>query len=205
MLTKLILENYIPLQKNGINYVELDLAHMVNLFVAQNGVGKTSILKECNQLPPEAADFEAGGRKYGEWKIEGKHYIFDSHTGVSDGHSFKLNGVELNKGGTFMAQKELCWTHFRLDRPRVKFLTGLKVYDLFSNLTPTRRKEILLWLYPNDTSYAMRVFNKLKTERNELKAVLKNQVSRYADESDKLKRITECGVEELETRIKYID
>lgn len=205
MLTKLILENYIPLQKNGINYVELDLAHMVNLFVAQNGVGKTSILKECNQLPPEAADFEAGGRKYGEWKIEGKHYIFDSRTGVSDGHSFKLNGVELNKGGTFMAQKELCWTHFRLDRPRVKFLTGLKVYDLFSNLTPTRRKEILLWLYPNDTSYAMRVFNKLKTERNELKAVLKNQVSRYADESDKLKRITECGVEELETRIKYID
>lgn len=205
MLTKLILENYIPLQKNGINYVELDLAHMVNLFVAQNGVGKTSILKECNQLPPESADFEAGGRKYGEWKIEGKHYIFDSHTGVSDGHSFKLNGEELNKGGTFMAQKELCWTHFKLDRSRVKFLTGLKVYDLFSNLSATRRKEILLWLYPNDTSYAMKVFNKLKIERNELKAVLKNQVSRYADESEKLKRIAECGVEELENRINFID
>jgi len=205
MLIKLILENYIPLQKNGITYVELDLAHMVNLFVAQNGVGKTSILKEVNQLPPESADFDTGGRKYGEWKIEGKHYIFDSRTGVADGHSFKLNGEELNKGGTFMAQKELCWTHFKLDRPRARFLSGLKVYDLFSNLTPTRRKEILLWLYPNDTSMAMNVFNRLKTERNELKAVLKNQVSRYADESEKLKRITECGVEELENRIKFID
>jgi energy-coupling factor transporter ATP-binding protein EcfA2 len=205
MLTKLILENYIPLQKNGINYVELDLNAMVNLFIAQNGVGKTSILKEVNQLPPEAADFDTGGRKYGEWKIEGKHYIFDSRTGVSDGHSFKLNGEELNKGGTFMAQKELCWTHFKLDRPRAKFLSGLKVYDLFSNLTPARRKDILLWLYPNDTTYAMGVFNKLKSERNELKAVLKNQVSRYADESEKLKRITECGVDELEARIKHID
>ena len=205
MLIKLILENYIPLQKNGINYVELDVNHMVNLFIAQNGVGKTSILKEVNQLPPESADFDTGGRKYGEWKIDGKHYIFDSYTGVADGHSFKLNGEELNKGGTYMAQKELCMTHFNLDRPRARFLSGLKVYDLFSNLTPTRRKEILLWLYPNDTTYAMRVFNKLKTERNELKAVLKNQVSRYADESEKLKRITECGVEELETRINHID
>lgn len=205
MLIKLIVENYIPLQKNGINYAELDFNHAVNLLIAPNGFGKSSLLKEVNQLPPESADFAPGGRKYSEWKIEGKHYIFDSKTGVSDGHSFKVNGEELNKGGTFMAQKELCWTHFKLDRSRARFLSGLKVYDLFSNLPVNRRKDILLWLYPNDTSYAMTVFNRLKTERNELKAVLKNQVARYADESEKLKRIAECGVNELEARIKSID
>mgnify|MGYP001053170808 CR=1 FL=1 len=204
MLIKLILENYVPLLSSGITKVELNVEHMVNLFIAQNGTGKTSILKEMNPLPPENGNFE-NGRKYVEIKIGQNLFILDSVTGQSDGHTFKLNGVNLNKGGTYTAQKELVWSYFKLDANRNKVLSGLKVFDLFSNMPINRRKEVMMWLYPNDTQYVMSVFNKLKTERNELKAAIKNQVGRHAEESRKLASIAECGVEELENRIRTID
>ena len=204
MLTKLYLENYIPLLSSGINKVEMDLQHMVNLFIAQNGVGKTSIMMEANPMPPENGNYK-NGRKLWEWKEPGKHYILDSRTHQGDGHTFVLNGENLNKGGTYSEQKELVWHHFKLDQNRCRVLSGVKLMDLFSNMPIARRKDIFMWLYPNDTQYAMGVYNKLKTERNELKAVIKNQVARYTDENAKLQQIAACGVEELESRIKAID
>lgn len=205
MIIKLRLENYTPLYTSGITIVDLGLDSIVNLFIAQNGVGKTSIMKELNPLAPENANYEPGGRKYIEIKFPGKFYVLDSYTGVSDGHSFKVNGEELNKSGTYTSQKELVWVHFKLDANRNKILSGLKVVDCFSSMTPNRRKEFLMWLYPNDTSFVMGVYNKLKIERNELKGAIKNQVVRYTEENRKLQNIAECGVEELENRIRLID
>lgn len=204
MLNKLILENYIPLLSSGITKVELNVEHLVNLFIAQNGTGKTSILKEANELPPENGNFKMG-RKYVERKLGGDLFIMDSYTGRSDGHSFKKNGVELNKGGTYTSQKELVWAYFKLDSNRSRVLSGLKAIDLFSNMNPNRRKEVMMWLYPNDTQFAMGVYNKLKVDRNELKAAIKNQVSRYTEENRKLQHIADCGIDELESRIKAID
>lgn len=205
MIIKLRLENYTPLYNSGITIVDLGLDSIVNLFIAQNGAGKTSIMKELNPLAPENANYEPGGRKYIEIKFPGRMYVLDSYTGVSDGHSFKVNGEELNKSGTYTSQKELVWTHFKLDSNRNKILSGLKVTDSFSSMTPNRRKEFLMWLYPNDTTFVMNVWNKLKIERNELKATIKNQVIRYTEENRKLQHIADCTIEELENRIKLID
>ena len=107
MIIKLRLENYTPLYNSGITIVDLGLDSIVNLFIAQNGAGKTSIMKELNPLAPENANYEPGGRKYIEIKFPGRMYVLDSYTGVSDGHSFKVNGEELNKSGTYTSQKEL--------------------------------------------------------------------------------------------------
>lgn len=204
MIIKLILENYVPLASSGINRVELNLNQLVNLFIAQNGAGKTSIMKELNQLPPEKANY-TNGRKYIETLKDGKLFILDSYTDKTDGHSFVVDGVNLNKGGTYSVQKELVWRYFKLDSSRNKILSGLKSADFFSNMTPARRKEVLMWLYPNDTQYAMSVYNKLKVSSREIKAAIKNQVSRYTEENRKLQHIADCGIDELENRIKSID
>ena len=205
MLIKLILENYIPLLSSGITRVELDLAHMVNIFIAANGTGKSSILKELNPMPPENGNYKAG-RKYVELKVGANHYILDSYTDRGDGHSFKLNGKEMNNGGGYTTQKELVWRYFkRLDANLSRVLSGVKAQDLLSMMPVNRRKDIFMHLYPNDTDYAMGVFNRLKTARNELKAQIKNQVTRYAEENRKLETIAGCGVEELEARIRSIE
>lgn len=205
MLIKLILENYIPLLSSGITKVELDVEHMVNLFIAANGTGKTSILRELSPLPPENGNYRTGGRKYVKIKAGAKMFILDSYTGIGNGHSFKLDGHELNKNGTFSEQKELVWHYFKLDSNIHRILSGLKAVDLFSMMSANRRKEFFMHLYPNDTTYALGVWTKLKQEKNELKAQIKGQIARYADENSKLQKIAECGVEELEHRIKVIE
>ena len=53
MLGRLILENYIPLLSSGITSVDMDLKSIINLFIAPNGVGKSSILRELNFQPAE--------------------------------------------------------------------------------------------------------------------------------------------------------
>lgn len=206
MLTRLILENYIPLLSSGITTVELDTKHMINLFISLNGAGKTSILKEANPLVPENSSYREGiGRKYTEHKINGNHYILDSYTHKSNGHSFKLNGKELNPNGTGAFQKDLVQVHFRLNSTLNRVLNGLRPQDLLCTMTAARRKEIIMQIYPNDTDYALGVYNKLKTERNSLKGAIRNQIQRYTEENRKLQDINDCGVEELENRIKLIE
>lgn len=206
MLKKLILENYIPLLSSGITSIELDIKGMVNLFIAPSGTGKTSILKELHALPPENGNYRQG-RKYVEVEHQGKLYKLDSRTGVGNGHSFKIgNGPELNTGGTFSAQKELVFNYLgRMNTDIVKVLNGLKIIDRLSAMSPNRRKDIIMQVYPNDTSEALDVYQKLKTERNELKATIKNQVARFTAENAKLQQITATGTAELESRIKLID
>lgn len=205
MLLKLILEKYIPLLSSGIQRVELSTPTMINLFISQNGSGKTSILKELNPMAPENGNYEAGGRKYVEIKLGDKLYQLDSYTGLGNGHSFKLNGKELNNGGTYTSQNDLVKIHFRLDSNLNRVLNGLRATDLLSTMSPNRRKDVFMEMYPNNTDYALGVFNKLKQERNELKGAIKNQINRYTEENRKLATITECGVEELENRIKLLD
>lgn len=205
MLLKLILEKYIPLLKRGIQKIELNTPHMINLFISTNGSGKTATLKEMNGMAPDKANYEPGGRKYAEIKLGDKLFIVDSRPHDSNGHSFVVNGKELNPNGTGASQKELVERYFRLDGTLNKVLSGLRVVDLLSLMSPAKRKEVIMQVYPNNTEYALGVWNRLKTERNELKAAIKNQITRYTEENRKLAEINEFGIDELEVRIKTIE
>lgn len=206
MLTRLILENYVPMLSNGITKVDLDLRSMVSLILGRNGSSKSSLLKELSPLPPENANFRSG-RKYVEVVHNKRTYKLDSRTGVGNGHSFKVDdGPELNTGGTYSAQKELVYNHFgKLDSPLNKVLSGLKVLDRLSAMSPNRRKEIILQIYPNDTEYALGVYQKLRQERNDLKSTIKKQIERHTEENRKLSTLNSVGVAELERRIKQVD
>ncbi|EBV8434180.1 hypothetical protein AVA65_08010 [Salmonella enterica subsp. enterica serovar Minnesota] len=205
MILKLILEHYVPLATSGINKIELNVNHIVNLLISVNGSGKTSILKEMNPLPPDNGNYKSGGRKYIEMMHHQRHYVLDSYTGKSNGHSFKVDGKELNTGGTLTVQKNLVLQHFNLDANLNKVLSGLKIPDQLAAMSPMRRKEIFMRIYPNNTEYALGVYNKLRDERNSLKGAIKNQVSRYAEENRKLETLSGMTVGELEDQVKYIE
>lgn len=205
MLLKIILEGYVPLRTSGIKSIELNTNHIINLFISLNGAGKTSVLKEMNPLVPEKKNYRDGGRKYTEWRLNGKHYALDSYPHKDNGHSFKLDGVELNKNGTGQYQKDLIFDYCRLNVNLNRVLCGLRPADLFTSMDPTRRKEVLMQIYPNDVKDALNVYNKLKAERNSLRGAIKNQISRYTEENRKLQDINSYGVDELESRIKSIE
>lgn len=205
MLLRIVLKKYIPLLSSGISEVDLNTNHHINMFISLNGAGKSSVLKEANPINPDKSNYKEGGSKYTEWKFNGNHIKLLSEPYKSDGHSFILNGKELNTNGTGQVQSNLVLTHFRLDNSLNKVLNGLRVSDLFTVMRPAQRKDVLMQIYPNDTEYALGVYNKLKAERNNLKGAIRNQVLRYTEENSKLQSINECSTEDLENRIKEIE
>ena len=204
MIEKIILEHNIPLSSSGIKYIEIDPTD-VNIFVSVNGSGKSSLIRELNQLPPDNANYHKNGRKYVKGTKNGISYELDSYTHKSTGHSFIWNGEQKNPGGTLTVQKQLVVEFFNLDDKLNRMLSGTKYIDLLSGMSPGRRKDIFMQMYPNDTTYAMGVYNRLKEERNNLKGAIKNQVTRAAEERRKLESLSDIKPEELEEKIKSID
>lgn len=207
MLTELRLTNNVGLLTKGTKSVELTFKELVNIFMGRNGYGKTSILKECHPLPPDNADYAKGGYKYARWDVSPQEfYILESHTGSASTHSFKRNGVEeLNTGGTLTVQKELCREYFGLTPQLVKYLNGCKVNDLFTMLSTAARKQIIMEMYPNDTRYAMTVYNKIKAELRNCQGALKNQHKRLAEENQRKQQLMETSLPELEAKIESLD
>lgn len=205
MLLSITLDGYVPLGTSGIQTVELSTNHIINLFISVNGAGKTSVMKEMNPLVPDKKNYKEGGSKKTEWQLGTNHFKLESYPYKDNGHSFLMNGEELNKNGTGQYQKDLVQAHFRLNTNLNRVLSGLRASDLLTTMEPTRRKDILMQIYPNDTESALTVYNKLRIERNSLRGAIKNQIARYTEENRKLQDINDCGVEELESRIKLIE
>ncbi|BAW98251.1 DNA double-strand break repair Rad50 ATPase [Vibrio phage pTD1] len=207
MIAELRLKNNVGLLTKGTKSVTLDLADLVNIFMGRNGFGKTSILKECHPLPPDNADYAKGGYKYVKWIVSPQEfYILESHTGTSSTHSFKKNGVEeLNTGGTLTVQRELCVTYFGLTPALVKYMSGLKTNNLFSTLSTAARKQLFMEMYPNDTRYALSVYNKIKAELRNSIGAIKNQHKRLAEENQRAATLSGTNVAELEVKINELD
>lgn len=205
MIVKLILKNYTPLFKKGVTHVELDTRDMFNIILGRNGYGKTSLLRELTPFPPDNADYEAGGYKEVHMVIGKETYILKSSTGKSSEHEFVYNGKNLNEGGTLLAQRDLVKIHFGLTQNIKNFITGLDVRDLFTTLSAPRRKELLMAINPNDTSYALKMFDKLRSNQNAIKGGLKTQRQRLVVEEGRLNQLASMDSESLQTEIRLLD
>ena len=205
MITGLILKNYTPLYKKGVKYIELDTKEIFNIILGRNGFGKTSLLQELSPLPPDNGSYEQGGYKEVRLVNENGTYILKSSTGKSSHHEFIHNGKNLNEGNTLLVQKELVKIHFKLNNNIKNILSGLDVRDLFTTLSTARRKDFLMSINPNDTTYALKVFDKLKSNLSTIKGGLKTQRQRLVSEESRAKQLASLSPEELQKEISLMD
>lgn len=205
MITKLILKNYSPLAKKGTTYIELTTNEIFNIILGRNGFGKTSLMRQLTVYPPDNADFLPGGYKESHHVIGKDTYILQSTTGKSSEHHFIHNGKELNEGNTLLVQRELVKIHFGITPLINNVITGLDVRDLFTTLSATRRKEFLMAVNPNDTSFALKVFEKLKGSANALKGGLKTQRQRLVVEESRLSQLAAMDPAVLQEEIRLLD
>lgn len=205
MITKLIIKNYAPLSKKGVTYVELDTKDVFNIVLGRNGFGKTSLLRELTMMPPDNADYLAGGYKEVHAVVGKNTYVLKSSTGKSSEHHFIHNGKQLNEGNTLLVQRELVKIHFGVT-PFIKdVITGLDVRNLFTTLSAPRRKDFLMAINPNDTSYALKIYDKLKSNLNALKGGLKTQRQRLVVEEGRLTQLVSMDPEKLQQEIRLMD
>lgn len=205
MIVDFYLKGFIPLTTVGINEIHITTKEQINLFISQNGSGKSSMMRELNLFPPDTSKFLDGGEKRITAIISGKVYKLKSVMGKDGGHSFEVDGVELNTGTTATAQRILAEQHTGMSQSVMRVLTGLHITDMFNVMSPAKRKEFLMELYPNDTTYAMGVYTKLKEEFNNLRGALRNQISRYAIEKQTLETMTKMSETELLSKVNALD
>lgn len=205
MILDFYLSGFIPLSTVGIKSVTMNTKQQINLFISANGSSKSSVLKELHPFPPDSSKFLEGGSKVITLVNNNKVYKLTSIMGKEPQHKFEVDGENLNTGNTATAQRMLVETHFGITQQCAKIMSGLYITDLFNSMSPGKRKDFLMDLYPNDTTYAMSVFVKLKDEYNSLRGALRNQIARYAIEKQTLESINKLSETELMDKVNLLD
>lgn len=180
------------LSLSRIKKFRIELHEVVQLILGTNGSGKSSILYELSPLPAQKESYEKDGRKAIEIEHNGAHYTLVSDFGkTSQPHSFVFDGIELNEGGNVTMQRELVYTHFGINAEIHEILIG---QELFTNMSPSRRREWFTKLCTVDYGYAIRVYKKTTESLRDTGGALKLARKRIAIE-------TANAVEEVEAML----
>lgn len=175
----------------------------IQIIIGSNGSGKSSLMSELNPLPPNKNDMLDGGYKKIRIEHKGVEYTLLSKFEKHHKHSFiehRDNGdVELNDGGTGVAQKILIEKVFGLTVELLKLWVGK---TRFTDLAPIKRRDWILRFSGSDLNYAMRVFNAFKSEYNDAVAIEKHFIKRLAEESADI--ADKNRIEELEDCVARI-
>lgn len=160
VIKKLILHRYTRLFLNNIEHLEYTPENNIQILLGRNGSGKSSVLAMLNPLPADIKrQFKEDGYKLIEIEHYGKQYILSSNFVSKNKHSFEVDGVELNPGGTRKVQLDLVYEHFRLTPNMNSVLIGL---DNFTMMSSVDRKYWFTELSTVDYTFAITYYNKLK-------------------------------------------
>ena len=191
---------------NHINEIEYTPDSPFQLILGRNGSGKSSLLKELSPLPSHKSSYIKGGYSIKKWKNRGKEYVLTSDFKSGSKHSFVVEGEEFNPGGTGKVQKELVERHFGITQDIHNLLTGkLK----FTDMSPQQRREWITRLSDSDLTYAIGVYNKLKSRHRDDTGALKHITGRLLTETNKLLSLVDIDVvsersEELGDKINQL-
>ena len=184
-IIELELHKYIRLAFSAVETIiyrpELDN----QMIIGSNGCGKSSLLLELNPLPVAKNYMLPGGYKRIEIEHKGKLYTLLSTYGKGAKNSFIEHSetgtqLELNEGGTALAQKILIEKIFGLNIELLRLWVG---QTRFTDLAPTKRRDWILKLSGSDLDYAMKAFNVAKNMFNDAKAVDKHIAHRLGEET----------------------
>lgn len=163
-----------------IKYLHIVFNSVHQIMLGLNGAGKSTTIQELNPMPATPADYLKGGYKHLTLEHHGQEYELLSLMCVHARHSFKLNGIELNDGGTASVQKMLVLEHFNLDQALIEVLTDQTRFHLFS---PIERRNWLTRLSGTNMDYAIGLFKHIKGLHRDSEAIVKHIDSRLAKES----------------------
>lgn len=171
------IKNFKPFMLSGIKSIDMTAGSPIQIFIGDNGSGKSSLL---NELTPYAAikpTYNKNGLKRIEILHEGNEFILTSDFSNSGGaHSFVLNGTELNISGTSGIQNELAAHHLGYT-DTVHAITHLE-YKMCS-MGKTERKNLLLTINPIDLSIVLTkhklICSKIKEYKNNLNMLYKKK------------------------------
>lgn len=182
-ILSLKLKGYKRLDLLGVDTLEYTPQSPYQLILGTNGAGKSSILNELSPLPIESNALRDGGYKIIEIEHRNVKYIISYNLHKKLECSFIRDNVELNNGGTVKVQKDLILEHFNYDSQLHDVLIG---FTLLSNMSPQQRREWFVKMSKADMTYAVGVYNKLRSAERDIRGALKINNQRLINEQARL-------------------
>lgn len=157
-----------PLLHANIKHIVITDISQLTLILGDNGLGKSTILREISPYPATSTIYEKGGSKEIEFTHDGSHYILISSFVNKINHSFIKDGIELNKSGTSDTQIDLVKHNLGYTKLIDDILSG--DYQI-CNIGKQERKQLILSTYPSDLTF---VLDKHKKILNIIKGINSN-------------------------------
>ncbi|QXO10886.1 hypothetical protein pEaSNUABM54_00060 [Erwinia phage pEa_SNUABM_54] len=202
-IRKLELAGYIRLIYAGIKRIVYEPESEYQLVIGTNGSGKSSLIAELSPLPASKQDFLVGGYKYVELEHNGRSYTVKSEFSHGNRHTFIVDGEVLNDAGTAATQKELVLEHFGYDKDLHDLITG---ETKFTAMSTQQRRDWISRACSSDVTYALGLFNRLKSAARDAIGARKHAETRLAVEykglfSDDELNALQVRIDELTTTI----
>lgn len=176
----------------GTQTITIRPTSKTQLVLGTNGSGKSSLLKiGFTVMPASSKNFFPGGFHHVKLVHAGHHYELKSTFDKKPEHSFIRDGEELNKGKTETVQKELVREYFRMTQEIHNLLTG---GEIFTNMSPLRRRDWITHFSSSDFQYVLDLFNRIKKAHRDAGAVVKHNTNRLTTETAKLRSPEETEV-----------
>lgn len=182
-ILELYLSGYKRLDLLGASELKYNPEAHLQLFLGKNGIGKSSLLNELSPLPCEASELREGGVKQIKILHRNKNYRIIYTLRKKLECNFFCDGVELNTGGTVKVQRDLIKEHFNYDTQIHDVLTG---FTLLSNMGPLQRREWFVKMSKSDMTYAIGVYNRIRTAERDIRGAIKMNHQRLVNEQTKL-------------------
>lgn len=176
LITRLVLHKSKRLGFNGIETMTYTPRHLYQIILGTNGSGKSSLIGELSPLPASGLDYFKGGYKLIELTHNNKHFelLSDFSSKKAGHHSFLLDAVEMNEGGTSTVQKQLVKEYFNIDKELFDLLSSQSNFREFSANT---RRQWLIRMADDNMEYAINLYNEVNKRLRDTGSVVK-----YLDE-----------------------
>lgn len=167
------------------------------IMIGSNGSGKSSIMDELSPIPSRHTNFEKGGEKEFHCSHDGSRYVLLSKYGHGTGaHSFKRDNIEMNTGGTFKVQEDLCYQEFGITKELHDICTGrIK----FTQLSTAKRREILTRMSVVNLDETFDLFKALKNEHRSQKGVVDTITKRLVNDNGDIPTDSEMSLMKQQT------
>lgn len=193
---------YTRLALTGLKRIQITPKSDLQLILGSNGSGKSSLLEEISPLPAVSAYFEKNGSKVSEWMFNGSQYRLESvFNNGSQKHSFYKDNLpeNLNPGGTLTVQRQLVKEYFGIDSDIHNLMLG---NELFTQMSPTRRREWFTRMGERNYDYALNIFKKLKEKHRDVVGALK--LAKFTLVEETAKRLKPEEIESLRNEIRVL-
>lgn len=196
-ITLFRLSKYKRLMMSNIQSFEWTPTKNLLIMIGSNGSGKSSIMDELSPIPSRHTNFEKTGEKEIHCSHGGVKYRLLSKYGHGTGnHSFIRDNVELNTGGTFKVQEDLCYQEFGLTKELHDICTGrIK----FTQMSTAKRREILTRMSVVNLDETFDLFKSLKTEHRSQKGLIDTITRRLVNDNGDLPSDSEMSLMRQQT------